>query len=175
MGYAAAVSYSDYNVGVLLDKLDALDLTASTLVTVIGDHGWHLGDKDTWAKMTAWEDGVRIPMIIRCPWKTSAIGKVTSVLAEAVDLYPTIVALVGLASPLSQGEELNGTNLEPAEPLPNRRPSSAGWARAQHHEYHGLLDPDGWMAVHLLVQVQQRDDRSDHHGRCDPWPRAVRP
>ena len=41
-GYAAAVSYSDYNIGVLLDKLDALDLTASTLVAVIGDHGWHL-------------------------------------------------------------------------------------------------------------------------------------
>jgi arylsulfatase A-like enzyme len=116
-GYAAAVSYSDYNVGVLLDKLDALGLTASTLVTVIGDHGWHLGDKDTyvrtsctcladsstmftlildllvhcaitcrWAKMTAWEDGVRIPMIIRCPWKTSAVGKVTSVLAEVWNL-----------------------------------------------------------------------------------------
>ena len=42
-GYAAAVSYTDYNIGVLLDKLDALDLTRSTLVAVIGDHGYHLG------------------------------------------------------------------------------------------------------------------------------------
>jgi hypothetical protein len=118
-GYAAAVSYSDYNIGVLLKRLDTLNLTAETLVAVIGDHGWHLGDKDTWAKMTAWEAGVRIPLIVRCPWKPAAVGKITNVLAEAVDLYPTIVALVGLPSPLSEGEELNGTSLEPVFDAPD--------------------------------------------------------
>ena len=97
-GYAAAVSYSDYNIGVLLDKLDALDLTASTLVAVIGDHGWHLGDADTWAKMTNFESAVRIPLIIKCPWKTAAVGKITSVLAEAVDLCAPLCAMPSRAS-----------------------------------------------------------------------------
>jgi arylsulfatase A-like enzyme len=37
---------------VLLDKLDALSLTTSTIVVVVGDHGYHLGDHDTWAKVS---------------------------------------------------------------------------------------------------------------------------
>ena len=124
-GYAAAVSYTDYNIGVLLDKLDALGLTSSTLVAVVGDHGFHLGDHDTWAKMTNFEAAVRIPLIIRCPWKTAAAGKITGVLAEAVDLYPTLAALAGLPAPLSQGEEVNGTNLEPVFDAPGHGPTAA--------------------------------------------------
>ena len=124
-GYAAAVSYTDYNIGVLLDKLDALGLAGSTLVVVIGDHGYHLGDHDTWAKMTNFEAAVRVPLIIRCPWKPAAAGKITAVLAEAVDLYPTLAALVGLAVPLSQGEAVNGTNLEPVFDAPGHTATAA--------------------------------------------------
>ena len=64
--------------------------------------GYHLGDHDTWAKMTNFEAAVRVPLIIKCPWKTAAAGKITGVLAEAVDLYPTLAALAGLPTPLSQ-------------------------------------------------------------------------
>ena len=35
-GYFASVSYSDYNIGVLLSKLDELELAATTAVAVIG-------------------------------------------------------------------------------------------------------------------------------------------
>jgi hypothetical protein len=41
-GYAAAVSYSDYNVGVLLDALDALGLAASTREQQTGGSGGSL-------------------------------------------------------------------------------------------------------------------------------------
>ena len=37
--------------------------------------------------MTNFEAGVRIPMIIRAPWLRNSVGKVTNVIAEAVDLY----------------------------------------------------------------------------------------
>ena len=50
--YYAAISYTDYNIGVLLDRLDALGLTASTAVVVFGDHGWQLGEHNTWAKVS---------------------------------------------------------------------------------------------------------------------------
>jgi arylsulfatase A-like enzyme len=33
------VSYTDYNIGKLLDKLDELKLTESTAVVTFGDHG----------------------------------------------------------------------------------------------------------------------------------------
>ena len=112
-GYYAAISYTDYNIGVLLDTLDELGLANDTVVAVMGDHGWQLGEHDTWAKMTNFEVAVRTPLIIRAPWKESFIGKVTRVLAEAVDLYPTFAALAGLPTPESLGEEINGTNLVP--------------------------------------------------------------
>jgi len=111
--YYAAISYTDYNIGILLDTLDDLGLTSSTAVAVIGDHGWQLGEHDTWAKMTNFELGVRIPMIVRAPWKAKSVGKVSRVLAEAVDLYPTLAALAGLPDPRAEGEGINGTNLAP--------------------------------------------------------------
>ena len=63
----AAVSYTDFNIGKLLDKLDELKLTASTAVVTFGDHGWQLGEHDTWAKMTNFEVALRTPLIIRAP------------------------------------------------------------------------------------------------------------
>jgi iduronate 2-sulfatase len=57
-------------------------------------------------------------LIIRCPWKTAAAGQITGVLAEAVDIYPTLAALAGLPTPQSQGEDVNGTNLEPVFDTP---------------------------------------------------------
>mmetsp|Transcript_44625 Transcript_44625/g.81456 ORF Transcript_44625/g.81456 Transcript_44625/m.81456 type:complete len:201 (+) Transcript_44625:3-605(+) len=61
--------------------------------------------------MTNFEIAVRIPLIIRVPWLASGHGKVTDVLAEAVDLYPTLVELAGLPDPREHGEQLNGTSL----------------------------------------------------------------
>ena len=113
-GYYAAVAYTDYNIGGLLDRVDQLGLTATTAVVVFGDHGWQLGEHDTWAKMTNFEVALRTPLVIRAPWKTASIGKVTSVLAEAVDFYPTLAALVGLPPPQSAGQRINGTSLLPA-------------------------------------------------------------
>jgi arylsulfatase A-like enzyme len=43
----------------------------------------------------------------------ASVGRVTSVLAEAVDFYPTLAALAGLSDPLSAGQHLNGTSLLP--------------------------------------------------------------
>lgn len=62
---------------------------------------------------TSTQVALRTPLIMRVPWKPNSTGRVTSVLAEAVDLYPTLAALVGLPEPSSMGQQLNGTNLEP--------------------------------------------------------------
>ena len=64
--------------------------------------------------MTNFEVALRTPLIIRAPWMKASIGKVTSVLAEAVDFYPTLAALVGLPTPESANQQINGTSLVPA-------------------------------------------------------------
>merc|ERR1711871_1941821 len=93
--YYSAISYTDSLVGELLKHLDDLGLTSSTVAAFLGDHGWQLGEMNLWKKMTNFELGVRVPLIIRAPWAQRA-GAKTPALAEAVDLFPTLVELAGL-------------------------------------------------------------------------------
>jgi len=41
-------------------------------VVFTSDHGQNLGEHNTWGKMTAWEPSLRVPLIIRAPWKPKA-------------------------------------------------------------------------------------------------------
>ena len=51
-GYLNAVSFLDRKVGELLDGLDRLGVSNSTIIIVHGDHGYHLGEQGLWAKVT---------------------------------------------------------------------------------------------------------------------------
>jgi hypothetical protein len=50
--YYAAISYTDYNIGKLLKEIDTLGFRDNTVVALVGDHGWQLGEHDLWAKVS---------------------------------------------------------------------------------------------------------------------------
>jgi len=106
-GYMASVSWVDTQIGRVLDALDELGVANSTLVVLFGDHGYQLGEHDSWHKMTNWELAVRTPLIIRAPWKPASMGKSTYALVELVDLYRTIAELVGAPEP---SKDIEGTS-----------------------------------------------------------------
>ncbi|XP_065192923.1 iduronate 2-sulfatase-like [Sycon ciliatum] len=108
-GYYAAVSFMDSLVGTVLDRLDKLGLKDNTVVSFHADHGWQLGEHNMWCKMSNYELGTRVPMMIRAPWIEGSAGKRTSALAELVDLYPTLAELAGLPAPTEniQGQSLS--------------------------------------------------------------------
>ena len=66
--------------------------------------------------MTNFELGVHIPLIIRAPFIKQSVGQETAVLAEMVDMFPTLAALAGLPDPrtVRGSEGINGTSLLPA-------------------------------------------------------------
>ena len=97
-GYYAAVSFTDHNVGRLLDALDAEGLANNTVVVLWGDHGWHLGDHGMWTKHTNYEEANHIPLLIVAPGVTQP-GTRTNAMTETVDLYPTLAELAGLPAP----------------------------------------------------------------------------
>jgi arylsulfatase A-like enzyme len=88
-GYWASVSFIDALVGRLLDELDQLDLAKNTIVVLWSDHGWKLGELNSWCKQTNYEIDTRVPLIIRDP-KARGNGGVSHSLVELVDLYPTL-------------------------------------------------------------------------------------
>ena len=65
--YLACVSFADHQVGKLLDALDNSPAKDNTFIVLYSDHGFHLGEKERWAKRSLWEDGTRAPMIIAGP------------------------------------------------------------------------------------------------------------
>ena len=66
-GYLASVSYIDAQVGRLLKALDESGLADNTIVVLWGDHGWKLGEHNSWCKMTNYEIDTRVPLIVRAP------------------------------------------------------------------------------------------------------------
>ena len=105
-GYFAAVSYTDAQVGKLLDKLDELGLTKNTIIVLWGDHGWHLGDHNLWCKHSNFEQATRTPMIISGP---ENVPSVTNSPSEFVDIFPTLCDAAGVNIP----ETLDGKSLLP--------------------------------------------------------------
>jgi len=95
-GYYAAVSYTDANVGILLNTLDSLGLISNTIIVLWGDHGWHLGDHNLWCKHTNFEQATRTPLIISSPKVKSSKTNSTT---EFVDIFPTLCDLAGLEIP----------------------------------------------------------------------------
>ncbi len=65
--YYAGISFTDAQVGKLLDALDRRKLWDRTIVVLVGDHGYHLGDHEWWNKVTLFEGGTRVPFIVWAP------------------------------------------------------------------------------------------------------------
>src|SRR5205085_11718576 len=97
-GYLAAISFTDMNIGRLIDALDRSPYKDNTIVVIWGDHGWHLGEKLHWRKFTLWEEATRAPLI----WIVPGLTKPNGVCERTVDfmsIYPTLCELCGLATP----------------------------------------------------------------------------
>lgn len=123
--YFSCVTYIDMQIGNILDELKDLGLSNNTVISFIGDHGWHLGENGMYGKRTNFDIAAHTPMMISIPGKTES-GIVTQELNEFVDLFPTLVESTGFdalpeCSEDSNNEELctEGMSLMPFIETPN--------------------------------------------------------
>ena len=103
--YLACVAFVDHYVGQVLDALEASAYADNTLVVLWSDHGYHLGEKNRFAKHSMWERATRTPLIFAGPGIEG--GKVCNQPVGLIDLYPTLVDLCGLpANPQNEGHSV---------------------------------------------------------------------
>ncbi|MBC7965872.1 MAG: sulfatase-like hydrolase/transferase [Fuerstia sp.] len=115
-GYYACVSYTDAQIGKLLDALDQEGLADNTIIVLWGDHGWQLGEHGLWHKHTNFEIAARSPLLISVP-KSKTAGQTCDAPVEFVDVYPTLSDLCGLPAPANvDGTSLKNFIDDPAAP-----------------------------------------------------------
>ena len=92
--YEGEVSQMDTQLGLVLDKMDSLDLWSNTIVIFFSDHGQHLGEHEgLWRKQTLFEEALHIPLVVCAPGKAPGV---CNRLVELIDIYPTLLELCKL-------------------------------------------------------------------------------
>jgi arylsulfatase A-like enzyme len=105
--YAAAVTYLDAGLGLLLDDLRERDQLDDLVILVTTDRGQALGEHGVVGPCRAWphEELIHLPLLLRLPGAAEA-GRRVPHLTQAVDLMPTLLEAFGLSPAAVHGHSL---------------------------------------------------------------------
>jgi iduronate 2-sulfatase len=95
--YYACTSFTDANIGKIIDELDRQGLADNTIIVLWSDHGFHLGENASFGKHTCFEVATRSPLIVSAPG--FAAGQTSERLTEYIDIFPTVCELAGQPMP----------------------------------------------------------------------------
>lgn len=116
LDYFRTLSSADRSLGRLLDEVASLGLDQNTIVIFTSDNGYYLGEHGLGDKRSAYEESLRLPLLIRSPFHQLA-GRTIDPFVLNIDIAPTIVDLAGLPLP----KEFQGHSLRPL--LENKPPA----------------------------------------------------
>ncbi|MDO6748356.1 sulfatase family protein [Gilvimarinus sp. 1_MG-2023] len=102
------LSAVDDSVGVTLQYLKETGLDKNTMVVFFSDNGYLWGQHGLTDKRNAYEESVRVPMIVSLPGLVPE-GKVSDARIRNLDLAPTFLAIAGVNAP----EHFDGQNTLP--------------------------------------------------------------
>jgi arylsulfatase A-like enzyme len=124
--YHATIPSVDDALGEVLETLRAKGELDNTIVVFAGDNGFLLGEHASIDKRTAWEESIRVPLLLRYP---EAVRDATVVdeMVLNIDLAPSVLDLAGVArvAPPMQGRSVR--------PLLNGK--GDGWRQSWYYQY----------------------------------------
>jgi arylsulfatase A-like enzyme len=142
--YLACTSFSDHQVGKVLDTLENSSYKDNTIIVLWSDHGYHMGEKNTFQKQSLWERSSHVPLVIAGPNVKG--GRRCNRIVSLVDLYPTLLEMCHL--PTNRKNE--GRSLVPLLDDPGKEwpyPAIIGWKKnsfaVQNERYRYILYEDG--------------------------------
>ncbi|MFE5317961.1 sulfatase-like hydrolase/transferase [Paenibacillus sp. NPDC056579] len=116
MGYFAAVTAMDRNVGRIIDKLEQMGIREQTLVCFLSDNGFNCGHHGIWGKgngtfpQNMFDTSVKVPAIFSQPGRLPQ-GHVCEGLVSGYDFMPTLLEYVDIGHPDS--DSLPGRSFMP--------------------------------------------------------------
>ena len=84
---------------------------------MLSDHGWHLGTKRHWSKMTLWEEANHIPFIIKAPGIKPAKCRQP---VDLLSIFSTVLELAELPAPNEVNPEHQILDSQSLVPLLNK-------------------------------------------------------
>lgn len=106
--YYGTIAHDDEQIGRILNKLNQKRLTDNTLVIFLADQGISLGAHGISGKQTMYEEGIRLPLIMRYPRPKRGSAENAN-LVSLIDIFPTICEAAGVEIPQSiEGRSLLG-------------------------------------------------------------------
>ena len=125
--YHRTISAVDDSLGRILEWLDETGETDNTVVIYTSDNGFYFGEHGLIDKRSAYEESIRVPMILSAPGRFLE-GTSLSAQVANLDIAPTILDLAGASIPEQfEGESFRGLaegSMDPAE-----------WRDAMLYEY----------------------------------------
>jgi arylsulfatase A-like enzyme len=116
--YAAMVESLDASLGRIRAKIQEFKLDGHSIIIFTSDNGGRIPTTSNrplrFGKASAYEGGVRVPLIVRWPGITKP-GSIEDTPAITMDLFPTLVSMAGLSVPKSgaEAEPRDGISLVP--------------------------------------------------------------
>ncbi|MEM7627559.1 MAG: sulfatase [Planctomycetota bacterium] len=154
--YRASTTFADAAVGQVLDALDSSPHRDNTLVVLISDHGFHLGEKNHWTKFTFWDRSTRVPMIVAGPGIAPGRSPRT---VSLVDLFPTLNEFCGLPALEAHDGQSFASLL--ANPEAEHPAVARVFHDAQNHQ--AVIDEDFRYIRYANGEEELYDRRADPH------------
>jgi len=142
--YCEALLAVDESTQQVIEHLKKTDQLDSTLIIYMGDNGHLWGEHNLIDKRTAYEESIRVPLMMHCPEIIEG-GRVVEEIAANIDIAPTVLDVAGVDTP----KAMHGRSLLPlakGDDVPD-------WRTALIYEYfwerwapstptlHGLITP----------------------------------
>jgi arylsulfatase len=197
--YYRLITEVDAAVGRIVDELKAQEVYDNTLIVFIGDNGYFHGDRGLADKWYAYEESIRVPLIVRDPrLPARGRGRTLDQFALNIDIAPTIVSAAGVPLPsVMQGEDLSPLYLHSRPPAwrdeffyqhptitsRDRIPSSEAvvrrdwkyveWPEFDYRQLFNLKDDPGELR-NLAADPARATQRSKMHDALNAWRERVR-
>ncbi|HUR59550.1 MAG TPA: sulfatase-like hydrolase/transferase, partial [Opitutaceae bacterium] len=135
--YASMSEAMDQAIARVRAKLDELNLTGRTIVIFTSDNGGRVPTTSNvplrLGKASAYEGGVRVPLIVSWPGVTKP-GSVSDAPVITMDLFPTIVEMAGLPASAAR-TAIDGVSFAPVLRGGTRPARELFWHYPHHQHY----------------------------------------